>query len=561
MRAAIYARYSSENQREASIEDQVRQCKARIKAEGWRFTSVYSDRAMSGATALRSGYQTMLADARAGAFDVVVAEALDRLSRDQEDVASLYKQLSYCNVRILTLSEGEISELHVGLKGTMNALFLKDLAIKTRRGLEGRVRQGLSGGGNAYGYDVVREFSADGSPVCGKRKVNPEEARIVQRIFAAFADGQSPRAIAHALNREDVPGPHGTAWGPSTIYGNWRRGTGILNNDLYVGRLVWNRQRFVKDPATGKRQARMNPKDRWIIEPVPHLRIVNDELWQRVKDRQEETRHDITNEGAGVRSERARRPSYLLSGLLKCGVCGGGFSKVSFHHYGCSNARNRGTCKNLLTIRRDRVEALVLDGLRHHLMQPDCVKEFVAEYHRELNRLAATQDAQRAQLEAELARTKRSLHQLIEAIKAGVPGASVKDEIGELERRRSEIEAKLAAAPAPKLRLHPNLAELYRCKVAALADALNAETMRSEATAAMRGLIEEIRLVPADSRLRIELFGELAALIALANGDGSRIKHPRASEAAGVQVTLVAGTCSHLYRTRLEILRNLAFPI
>lgn len=112
----------------------------------------------------------------------------------------------------------------------------------------------------------------------------------------------------------------------------------------------------------------------------------------------------------------------------------------------------------------------------------------------------------------ELARTKRSLHQLIEAIKAGVPGASVKDEIGELERRRSEIEAKLAAAPAPKLRLHPNLAELYRRKVAALADALNAETMRSEATAAMRGLIEEIRLAPADGKLRIELFGELAAL-------------------------------------------------
>jgi site-specific DNA recombinase len=214
---------------------------------------------------------------------------------------------------------------------------------------------------------------------------------------------------------------------------------------------------------------------------------------------------------------------------------------VSFHHYGCSNARNRGTCNNLITIRRDRVEALVLDGLRNQLMQPDCVKEFVAEYHRELNCLAAGQNAQKAQVEAELARTKRGLRQLIEAIKAGVPGASVKDEIGELEEKRVALEAKLSAAPAPKLRLHPNLAELYRCKVAALADALNADTMRSEATAAMRGLIEEIRLVPVDGKLRIELFGELAALIALASGDGSRIKHPRAGEAVGVQVTLVAG--------------------
>jgi site-specific DNA recombinase len=530
MRAAIYARYSSDLQTDSSIDDQVRQCKARITAEGWRFASVYSDRAMSGATSLRSGYQTMLADARAGAFDVVVAEALDRLSRDQEDVAALYKQLSYCNVRILTLSEGEISELHVGLKGTMNALFLKDLAIKTRRGLEGRVRQGLSGGGNAYGYDVIREFTADGSPARGRRKVNPEEARIVRRIFAAFADGQSPRAIAHALNHEGVPGPHGTAWGPSTIYGNWRRGTGILNNDLYVGRLVWNRQRFVKDPASGKRQARLNPKDRWIIEQVPHLRIVDEDLWQRVKDRQDETRLEITKEGAGIRSERARRPSYLLSGLLKCGVCGGGFSKVSFHHYGCSNARNRGICTNLLTIRRDRVEALVLDGLRHHLMQPDCVKE----YHRELNRLAATQDAKRSQLEVELARIKRGLHQLIEAIKSGVPGASIKDEISALEQRRGELEAMLATAPAPKLRLHPNLAELYRQKVSALADALNAENMRAEATAAIRGLVEEIRLVPTDGKLRIELFGELAG------SESSGIKHPRTG-GPGVQTTLVAG--------------------
>jgi site-specific DNA recombinase len=540
MRAAIYARYSSDLQTDASIDDQVRQCKAQIKAEGWRFTAVYSDRAMSGATSLRHGYQALLADARAGAIDVVVAEALDRLSRDQEDVAALFKQLSFCNVRILTLSEGEISELHVGLKGTMNALFLKDLAIKTRRGLEGRVRQGMSGGGNAYGYDVIREFSADGTPVRGKRKVNPQEAAIVRRIFAAFADGSSPRMIAHALNREGVAGPQDKAWGPSTIYGNWRRGTGILNNDLYVGRLVWNRQRFVKDPATGRRQARLNPKGRWIVEQVPQLRIIADDLWQRVKDRQDQTRLEITKED-GVRSERARRPAYLLSGLLKCGVCGGGFSKVSQHHYGCSAARNRATCGNLLTVRRDRVEALVLDGLRHHLMQPDCVKEFIAEYHRELNRLSAGQDAAKTQLAAELARIKRNLHQLIEAIKAGVPGASVKDEIGQLEQRRTEIEANLASAPAPKLRLHPNLAELYRRKVAALANALNAEHMRAEATTALRGLIEEIRLVPADGKLRIELYGELAALIALAAGEAPRIKHPRADVAAGVQRTLVAG--------------------
>ena len=151
MRAVIYARYSSDLQRDASIEDQLRLCKAKIAAERWALTATYTDRAQSGASRLRSGYQRVLEDARKGQFDIVVAEALDRLSRDQEDTAALYKQLSFADVKLVTLAEGEITELHVGLKGTMNALFLKDLAEKTHRGLRGRIEDGKSAGGLCYG--------------------------------------------------------------------------------------------------------------------------------------------------------------------------------------------------------------------------------------------------------------------------------------------------------------------------------------------------------------------------------------------------------------------------
>jgi len=256
MRAAIYARYSSDLQREASIEDQIRCCKALIEREGWTPGASYTDHAVSGSVRLRPGYQRLIEDARGGEFEIVVAEALDRLSRDQEDVAALYKHLSFSGIRLVTIGEGEISELHVGLKGTMNALFLKDLRIKVRRGLEGRVRQGRSGGGLCFGYDVVREQDARGEPIRGARKINESEAAVVRRIFSAFGKGRSPQAIAIELNAEGIAGPHGKAWGPSTIYGNWRRGTGVLNNELYVGQLVWNRQRFIKDPTTGKRQAR-----------------------------------------------------------------------------------------------------------------------------------------------------------------------------------------------------------------------------------------------------------------------------------------------------------------
>ena len=155
---------------------------------------------------------------------------------------------------------------------------------------------------------------------------------IVRRIFKEFAAGYSPRTLAHALNKEGIPGPSGKSWGPSTIYGNWRRGTGVINNELYVGRLVWNRQRFIKDPTSGKRQARLNPEVDWIVEEVPHLRIVDDHLWERVKTRQERTRSRIVKGPGNIRSEQARRPRYLLSGLIKCGICGSGFSKTAPTH-------------------------------------------------------------------------------------------------------------------------------------------------------------------------------------------------------------------------------------
>jgi site-specific DNA recombinase len=191
----------------------------------------------------RPGYQAMLEGARDGGFDIVLAEALDRLSRDQEDVAGLYKRLRFAGVRLITLAEGEISELHIGLKGTMNALFLKDLADKTRRGLRGRVAAGKSAGGIAYGYKVVRSVDAHGEAMRGDRAIDEAEAVAVRRIFQMFADGSSPTAIAKHLNQEGISGPGGNAWRDTAIRGHAERGTGILRNELYIGRLVWNRMR------------------------------------------------------------------------------------------------------------------------------------------------------------------------------------------------------------------------------------------------------------------------------------------------------------------------------
>src|SRR5210317_1599137 len=158
-RAVIYARYSSDLQRDASIEDQVRVCEERLNADGYSLIQVYQDRGISGGSIHnRDGIQRLMDAVKQGGVDLVIAEALDRISRDQEDVAAIYKRLQFAGVTLFTLAEGEISELHIGLKGTMNALFLKDLAEKTRRGQRGRVEAGCSAGGNSYGYRVVRRL-------------------------------------------------------------------------------------------------------------------------------------------------------------------------------------------------------------------------------------------------------------------------------------------------------------------------------------------------------------------------------------------------------------------
>lgn len=260
MRVAIYARYSSDNKREASIADQFWMCRLRTEKEGWTVVEEYSDHAISGSSILRPGIQALISDAMRGRFDLILAEALDRISRDQEDIAGVYKRMTYADVKMFTMSEGEISQLNVGLKGTMNALFLKDLADKTRRGQRGRVEAGKPGGGNSYGYDLVRKFDGNGEAVRGDRTINPIQAEVVHRIFRDYASGKSAKRIAVELNQDGIEAPSGGDWGFSTIDGNQKRGNGILNNEMYVGKLVWNRQRFIKDPDTGKRQARPNPE-------------------------------------------------------------------------------------------------------------------------------------------------------------------------------------------------------------------------------------------------------------------------------------------------------------
>ena len=550
-RAVIYARYSSDRQSDHSIEDQVRLCRERLEADGHILTQVYSDHAISGATLLRPGIQALIEDAGRGKFDVVYAEALDRISRDQEDAAGFYKRMRFAEVSIITLSEGEITDLHVGLKGTMNALFLKDLAEKTRRGLRGRVEACRSGGGITYGYDVVEAKNHDGA---GLRSINPEQAKVIVRVFHDFAAGKSPRHIAFELNKEGITGPSGKDWGASTINGNVKRGTGILNNELYIGRLVWNRLRYVKDPENGKRRSRLNPSDQWIIKDVPELRVVTQDLWDRVKNRQSAVKRNTRPD----RQEHAkvwerRRPRFLLSGLIKCGACGGGYTMVSRALYGCANARNKGTCANRLNLRRDALEVTILEGLKRHLMDPELFKLFCEEFTKAFNRLRGSRAAERTHMETKLRTINIRLKRIVDAIAEGVSALTLKEELLSLETRKATLEKELVGLREEPVRLHPNMAEVYRKKVDQLAKLLEGEDDKEEAFEAIRALIDRIVLSPEHGQLKVDLYGEIAAILMLSQG--SKSPGSNFPSRAG-QLVMVAGTRNQRCLQLQELLRT-----
>ncbi|MEF2071920.1 recombinase family protein [Consotaella aegiceratis] len=512
-RAALYARYSSDNQREASIEDQLRLCREHAEREGWQIVENYTDAAISGASMiLRPGIKTLLADAQEGGFDVVLAEALDRLSRDQEDIAALFKRLRFAGVRIVTLSEGTVDELHVGLKGTMNALFLRDLAAKIRRGQSGRVINGYSAGGLSYGYRVVKRLDERGEPIRGLREVDEEQASVVLRIYQEFASGRSARTIAAGLNRDGIPSPFGREWGASTINGNLKRKSGILYNEAYIGLLVFNRVQMVKDPETGKRISRPNPSEQWQVVEAPHLRIVSDELWNAVQARKKLY--------GGTRLHKRRRPKHMFSGLVRCGCCGATYTIKSQDQLACTAHRERGTCTNNRTVRVPDLERRVLEGIKQRLLAPDAIAEFLTEYHAERKRLNAKLRRDRHQIDKRLGILDRQISNIIDSIADGAATAGMKTRLIEMEAEKERLAADLAAISDADnvVELHPASIEVYRRKIAGLQEALHSnEDDRQDAVNAIRSLVTSIEVMPRDERGKFDLTvnGALAELLNL----------------------------------------------
>jgi site-specific DNA recombinase len=344
-----------------------------------------------------------------------------------------------------------------------------------------------------------------------------------------------------------APGPEGRAWCDTTIRGQVDRGTGVLNNSLYVGRIEWNRCSYVKDPKSGKRAARPNPKSVWEIVNVPDLRIIDDALWEAVKRRQEAVSFEIRRDDGGNALNRAHRRKFLLSGLLKCGCCGGGFTIVGQDHYGCATHRSKGTCDNKATVTRREIEERVLEGLKVKLMAPELVREFMRAFHEEANRAGAERERQSAADRQQLDSITRKIARIVTAVEEGDNSRALRDRLADLEKQQELVEAQLSERRPSTVRLHPRLAEVYAEKIQHLDIALNDPAIRSEAAEVLRSLIDRIELRPGNEGMAATLHGDLAHILSLCHDAGHKQKPPKAG-ALGGSLSVVAGT-----RNRLDL--------
>ncbi len=534
MRAVIYARFSSQLQKDSSIEDQVRICTERAEREGWQVTGVFSDYAISGAVRDRPGLNALLSHIEAGEADIVLAEAIDRLSRDQEDLASIFKRVAFHGGRIITLSEGPVDELQIGFKGTMASLFRKDLADKIRRGQSGRVAAGRAPGNVVYGYRKVSRLDEKGEPIRGLREIDDEPrpewgvghdsdspAKVVRRIVREYLAGESPLAIARRLNAQGIPSPSGRAWNVSAINGDTVRGNGILCNPIYAGELVYNRTTMVRDPRTRRRVPRANPPEQWQRVPVPELAIIDAESWAAVRERKAEWKDwTFTSQ---------KRPKRLLSGLIQCGSCGGNMAIIGAGKLGCTSARRAGTCSNHRTINADRLERKVVAALEGELLSEERVALAYRTYREDRARL----DRESRQIHRRsIARAREIDSQIDRLVSAIANGAGdvpqVVEKLQALRDERTGLQNVMDENDAGRVvMLHPNFARAYQAAVRDITEVLSNETVDGmEGRQAIRALVDRVILTPkADARgMDIDIEGRLAAMLDLSRGNRPRAK-------------------------------------
>lgn len=509
-RAAVYARYSTDLQNDQSVEDQIRLCQAHASRIGVTVVREGFDRAKSGASMFgRPGLADLIQSAERGEFEVLIAEAPDRISRDIADLAHVHKTLKFRGIEINCVNGGAMDTLQIGMYGVIGQMQREEGAKKVKRGMMGLVRAGRSAGGRAYGYEPV-----PGSP--GELRIVEHEAAIIRRIFEMYSVGISPRTIAGTLNAEGIPAPRGVRWNASTINGNGERGYGILRNPLFDGRRVWNRVHMVKDPSTGRRISRANDEADLETADAPHLRIVPADLFEAVQIRKRET--------GGDNRHRTPRSKRLLSGLLRCGKCGSGMGLVgkdtSGYRVQCSRYRESTSCDHKRKYYIERIEDEVLNSLRLQFSDTSIIEIYVAAYQDEQKRIRSEALRHRGSAMREMQEAKDAITRVLEKIAQGL----IEDDeaavlLAPLRQKRDRNKAILEAIeePANVIELQPKAVRRFRENIESLAKIVNQKQgeVSPELMIPFRQLVAAVVVqpTPAGQAYEINIKGYLASLV------------------------------------------------
>ena len=468
-RCAIYCRFSSDLQRESSIEDQTRRCREFAARQGWSIIEefVVADRALSAASvAGREGLQTLVKAAKAKdrVFDCLLVDDTSRLARDLSDALRTFKILEFSGVSVVSVSQGIDSSQGnarplLAMHGIMDEQYLTDLAKKVHRGQEGRALNGYTTGGRVYGYnnvpieDSTRKGKYGRPAILGvKLEVNNQKAAVVTRVFQMYAAGHGLRAIAVQLNAEHIPGPNGP-WSRYTIHE-------MLRNERYRGVNVWGRTQKARNPETGRKVSRVTSDSQWRRVEVPDWRIIPEALWLSVEARRRESGAAFHKNGGTSYNKRGR--TYLFSGNLVCGECGGsmvvcaGGGKRGYVKYGCHQHKHNGQCNNKLLIRQDRLEEQLINAIQQRVLSPTVLDSIVKQCEDELRKRIASMEHEGSIVSVEtlmkdLEDKKKRRAKLIDAIETAGDIASLTQRLRELEAEINQVQHAIATHRPLKL--------------------------------------------------------------------------------------------------------------
>jgi site-specific DNA recombinase len=459
-RCAIYGRFSSDKQSPASITDQVRKCREYAQARGWEILDdrIYTDEAISGATAKRAGLKRLLAAAKGKCFDIVLIDDTSRLSRKLADSINLSDQLVFAGVRLVFVSQGidsqdEQSEVLLATHGIVDSLYIRELAKKTYRGVEGRVLNHLHHGGRCFGYrsvpieDPERRDQYGRPVIAGARlQIDQSQARTIRKIFTLYAGGVSIKGTAKRLNADHAASPSPRAerqhsWAPSSI-------AGMLRNERYRGIVNWATTKKIRNPQSGKRIQRDRPKSQWVRVEMPEQRIVPEKLWLSVQERLAYVNRVWGAQGrkGGLMNARAASSPYIFSGLLKCGLCGNNFTLVSgtgakrkSARYGCPFHATRGTCKNSRLVARDVLETELLRKLQRDVLSDASIDYVLDRVGQEIGKRFASADGEMEGMRRRKKALESELRNLSKAVADGMDSVSIRAAITEREAELSSI--------------------------------------------------------------------------------------------------------------------------